>query len=64
MIWPWSELESLRRQLKWERDAVAHWQNMANFYRANWLQTLRNQYGMQKGIRRLVEKVKRLRRES
>jgi hypothetical protein len=61
-MWPWTTKKDVVNQLKWEKDAVLHWQNQAHFWNAYALQKTIEAQGAQRGIRRLVQRVKRLKR--
>ena len=62
-IWPWSELQRLRDVLAYEREWKQDYQKRALLMENMALNAIRDKCASHKGIRRLVEKNKRLKKQ-
>lgn len=63
MIWPWSELKYLRQQLDYHKSQMAHYEKWHRIYEKLYLERTRDLLASHKGIRRLVDRVNKLKAE-
>jgi hypothetical protein len=60
MLWPWSEIARLKRTIEWMEQRDTHRLFVSELRQNMALQAYRDLSAANKGIRRLVEKVTRL----
>ena len=59
-MWPWRRIKYLEQQVQYWKDAAAHEEKWRLRYEKLFIERARDLFAAHKGIRRLVERVKRL----